>query len=272
MLEGLWSLRAGFRWHDAIDILIVAVILYQVLQLIRGTRAMQMLTGLGILGIAYFLSSSMELFTAHWILTSFFDYLFILVIVLFQDDFRRALTFVGRNPFFTQVSQEEEDELVEELISAAFQLAKLRKGSLIVLERETGLKNFMDTGSHIDANIRSEVIVALFQENSPVHDGALIVSRGRMASIGCFLPLTKEVNLDKTYGTRHRAAIGLTEETDAVVILVSEEARQVHLVEGGKIISNLDAQKLRELLRARIQFQRRRFRFSRRMLLWKTVK
>jgi len=230
VVDVLLNLQSSLRLIDFLDIAIVAFILYRLLLLIKGTRAMQMLTGLGILGIGFFLSSTLELFTTHWLLSYFFDYLILIVIVLFQDDLRRALTHVGKNPFFAGASAEEERENVDEIARAATRLARERIGGLIVLERETGLKNFIDTGSKLDAKVKSELLYSIFIPDSPIHDGAVIITNGRVAAAGCFLPLSKDPNIDKRYGTRHRAALGLTEDTDAIVVLISEEAGEAHLV------------------------------------------
>lgn len=226
------------------------MIVYRALLLIRGTRAMQMLTGLGILGIGFFLSSWQELYVAHWLLSYFFDYLILIVVVLFQDDLRRALTHLGKNPFFAGAAAEEERENVDEVARAAARLAKEKIGALIVLERETGLKNFIDTGSKLDARIKAELLYSIFTPASPIHDGAVILSGGRVAAAGCFLPLSKETNIDKRYGTRHRAALGLTEDTDAIVVVVSEEAGEAHLVKNGKITMNLSEDELTQSLNA----------------------
>jgi uncharacterized protein (TIGR00159 family) len=262
------NLGSSIRLIDLIDIVLVAFIVYRVLLLIRGTRAMQMLTGLGILGVAFFLSSTLELFTTHWLLSHFFDYLFLIVIVLFQDDLRRALTNVGKNPFFAASSQEEEREMVDEIARAATRLARERIGALIVVERETGLKNFIDTGSRIDAKVKSELLYSIFVPSSPIHDGAVIMTNGRIAAAGCFLPLSKDPNIDKKYGTRHRAALGLTEDTDAIVVLVSEEAGEAHLVKNGKITMNLNESELRASLGALLDIARRQAGLSRRMGGW----
>ena len=212
--------------------------------ILRGTHAIQMITGLLFLGIFYFLSNYFELFTIHWVLRYFFDYLFIIVIVLFQDDLRRALAYVGKNPFIANRSDEADRIVVEEIAKAATQMAKDRIGSLIVIERETGLKNFIDTGAKLDAAVRSELLYSIFIPSSPIHDGAVIVKDGKIAAAGCFLPLTKNPNIDKSFGTRHRAAIGLTEDTDAVVVLVSEEAGSAYLVKAGRISSKLSEEEL----------------------------
>lgn len=262
------NLQSSIRPIDLLDVTIVAFIVYRVLLLIKGTRAMQMLTGLGILGIAFFVSSTMELFTTHWLLSYFFDYLILIVIVLFQDDLRRALTHVGKNPFFASASAEEEREMVDEVARAATRLAKERIGALIVIERETGLKNFIDTGSKIDSKVKAELLYSIFMQNSPIHDGAAIITGGRIAAAGCFLPLSKDPNIDKRYGTRHRAALGLTEDTDAIVVLVSEEAGEAHLVKNGKITTNLNEQELSQSLAALLDLSRGPGNLPRRMRGW----
>lgn len=268
MGELLTHLTSSLRWIDVLDVAIVAFLVYRILLLIRGTRAMQMLTGLGILGIGFFLSSSFELFTAHWLLSYFFDYLILIVIVLFQDDLRRALTHVGKNPFFAGASAEEEREMVDEIARAASRLAKERTGALIVLERETGLKNFIDTGSKLDSRVKAELIYSIFAPTSPIHDGAVIITNGRLAAAGCFLPLSKDPNIDKRYGTRHRAALGLTEDTDAIVVVVSEEAGEAHLVKNGKITTNLNEQEIRQSLSALLDLTRGQVNLPRRMRGW----
>lgn len=248
MSDYLSIVGGSFRFIDVVDILLVSFIVYRVLLLIRGTRAVQMLTGLGVLGLAFVASIRLELFTLHWLLSYFFDSLILIVIVLFQDDLRRALTHVGKNPFFSSSSDEEELEMVDEVALSATHLSRDRVGALIVIERETGLKNFIDTGSPVDARVTSEMLRSIFQTSSPVHDGAAIISNGRIAAAGCFLPLSNRANLNKNWGTRHRAAIGLTEETDAIVILVSEEAGAAHLVRNGQINENLSEEEIKSSL------------------------
>ena len=265
LLLNLWS---SFRWIDLLDVGIVTFIVYRVLLLIRGTRAMQMLTGLGILGMGFYLSSILELFTTHWLFSYFFDYLILIIIVLFQDDLRRALTHVGKNPFFASASAEEEREMVDEIARAATRLAKEKIGALIVLERETGLKNFIDTGSWLDSRVKAELLYSIFVPTSPMHDGAVIITGGRIAAAGCFLPLSKDPYIDKRYGTRHRAALGLTEDTDAIVVLVSEEAGEAHLVKNGKITTNLTEQELQQSLSALLDLSRKQVNLPRRMRGW----
>jgi diadenylate cyclase len=264
----LAQLKSSIGWFDVMDVAIVAFIVYRILLLIKGTRAMQMLTGLGILGIGFFLSSRFELYTTHWLLSYFFDYLILIVIVLFQDDMRRAITLVGKNPFFSTASAEEEREMVDEIARAATRLARERIGALIVIERETGLKNFIDTGSKLDSRVKAELLYSIFVQNSPIHDGAAIITGGRIAAAGCFLPLSKDPNIDKRYGTRHRAALGITEDSDAIVILVSEEAGEAHLVKNGKLTTNLNEQELRQSLAALLDIARGQVNLPRRLRGW----
>lgn len=217
---------------------------------------MQMLTGLGILGIGFFASVALELTTTHWVLSYFFDYLILIVIVLFQDDLRKALTNVGKNPFFSSASEFEERAMIDEIARAAQRLARERIGALIVIERETGLKNFIDTGSKLDARVNAEVLYSIFNETSPLHDGAVMITGGRLAAAGCFLPLSKDPNINKKLGTRHRAALGITEDSDAIVVLVSEEAGEAHLVKNGRIMNNLNEQELSRSLTALLDLSR----------------
>jgi uncharacterized protein (TIGR00159 family) len=264
----LINLQSSVRLIDLLDVTIVAFIVYRVLLLIKGTRAMQMLTGLGIMAIGFFLSSALELFTTHWLLSHFFDYLVLIVIVLFQDDLRRALTNVGKNPFFSSASSEAERANVDEIARAATRLARERIGGLIVLERETGLKNFIETGSKLDAQVKAELIYSIFVPTSPIHDGAVIITGGRIAAAGCFLPLSKDPNIDKRFGTRHRAALGITEDSDAIVVLISEEAGEAHLVKNGKIITNLNESEMVQSLSALLDLSRPSESLPRRMRGW----
>lgn len=227
---------------------VVWFVIYRVLLLIKRTRAVQMLSGLGIIAIAYIASIWIDLYTLNWLLEKFFSNLFIIIVVLFQHEIRRGLAHIGRNPFFTSVSVSEETLVVDEIVKASVQLAQKQTGALIVIEREIGLEDYMEVGTKVDSEVNAELINSIFLPSSPIHDGALIIRGGRISAAGCFLPLTKNPGIDKNLGTRHRAAIGLTEETDAVVIVVSEENMSVSLVMGGKIMSDLDMPTLRQAL------------------------
>lgn len=228
--------------------LVVWYVIYRVLLLIKRTRAVQMLSGLGIIAIAYITSIWLDLYTLNWLLEKFFSNLFIIIVVLFQHEIRRGLAHIGRNPFFTSVSADEETLVVDEIVKASVQLAQKKLGALIVIEREIGLEDYVEVGTKIDSQVNAELISSIFIATSPIHDGALIIRGGRISAAGCFLPLTKNPNVDKNLGTRHRAAIGLTEETDAVVIVVSEENMSMGLVMGGQITPDLDMPTLRKAL------------------------
>jgi len=247
-VSNMLLLLESFRLRDLIDMVIVWYVIYRVLLLIKRTRAVQMLSGLGILAIAYISSIWLELYTLNWLLEKFFANLFIIIVVLFQSEIRRGLAHIGRNPFFTSIPADEETLVIEELVKAGVLLAQKKIGALIVIEREIGLEDYIEVGTRIDGAINAELINSIFLHSSPIHDGALIIRGGRITAAGCFLPLTKNPNVDRNLGTRHRAAIGLTEETDAVVIVVSEENMQVSLVMGGQITPDLDMATLRKAL------------------------
>ncbi len=247
-VENISWILSQVRIWDLVDMFLVWLIVYRILLLIRQTRAIQMLSGLGILAITYVSSTWFDLFTIKWLLENFFDNLFVIVVVLFQNEIRKALAHIGRNPFFSGVSAVEETQVIEEISKCAIQLAQKGCGALIVIEREMGLEEFVEVGTHLDASVSAELLNSIFMPVSPLHDGAVIVRGGRLRAAGCFLPLTKSPQIDKNLGTRHRAAIGLTEETDAVVIVVSEENNFVSIVEGGSMSQDLDHPSLRKRL------------------------
>ena len=246
MLQAL----SEFRWIDLIDILIVTFVVYRLILLVKGTRAERMLWGLAVIVLVYFVSQRMELFTLHWILSNFLSSIVIIVIVVFQRDIRRVLVQVGRTSFFSRGLGIKE-ELLEELTKAAFQMSKNKTGALIVLERDVGLGDYLDVGIEVDARVSSEMLLSIFNPTSPVHDGAAIIRKGRISRVGCFLPLARDPEISKSLGTRHRAALGLTEDTDAVIIVVSEETGEVSLVANREIIRDMDAgtflKKLRDI-------------------------
>ncbi len=248
MLEFFSNIREILRVWDLIDIMLVTFIVFRVLLLIRGTRAVQMLTGFGIILIAYYLSERFKLHTLHTILVEFFNNLILILIIVFQDEIRKALTQVGRNPFFTSTNTIEEVAIIEELCQAAHQLAIQRVGALIVLERETGLKNYIEAGTPLDSKVSCDLIVSIFHPSSPIHDGAIIIRNSRITSAGCLLPISRDPAINKELGTRHRAALGLTHETDAVVIVVSEERGEISMVHHGTMVRDLDLNTLRHQL------------------------
>jgi len=248
--EFLANVREVVRWQDLVDILLVCVIVYRVLLLIRGTRAVQMLTGFGIMLIFYYLAERFKFHTLHTILVAFFNInsFILILVILFQDEIRKALTQVGRNPFFSTTNTIEEVAIIEEVCQSAAVLAQQRVGALIVLERETGLKNYIEAGTILDSRVTADLVVSIFHPSSPIHDGALIIRNSRISSAGCLLPISRDPGIHKELGTRHRAALGLTHETDAVVIVVSEERGEISLVHHGTITRDLDVNGLRHQL------------------------
>jgi diadenylate cyclase len=246
--ENIKWILSQVRIYDVVDMILVWLIVYRILLLIRQTRAIQMLSGLGILAITYVTAHWLDLFTIKWLLENFFDNLFVIVVVLFQNEIRKALAHIGRNPFFSSVSAVEETQVIEEIVKGSIIMAQKGHGALIVIEREMGLEEFIEVGTNLDASVTAELLNSIFLPTSPLHDGAVIIRGGRIRAAGCFLPLTKSPHIDKNLGTRHRAAIGLTEETDALVVVVSEENNHVSVVESGQMSRDLDHGDLRKQL------------------------
>ncbi|MBW2185028.1 MAG: TIGR00159 family protein [Deltaproteobacteria bacterium] len=243
------EMMKDFRWLlDALDIALVAFIIYRIILLIKGTRAVQMLLGLAVILAVYVASQLTGLYTLQWILDNFLTSIVLVVVVIFQSDIRRALMHVGRNPFFADVSYREETQVIDELVTAAINLASKKIGALVVIERETGLKSFLEVGVEVDAKVTSDLITAIFLPRSPIHDGAVVLQHGRLKKAGCFLPLSQNPDISKNLGTRHRAAIGLTEVVDAVAIVVSEETGKISVVVGGRMTRDLDSTSLRRIL------------------------
>jgi diadenylate cyclase len=251
--------RPPIGWWDVADIAIVSIIIYELLMLIRGTRAVQMaLGGAMILGLFY-LSGWSHLETVNFLIRNFVGYVVFAVIVLFQADIRRALAHLGRAPFFRYFAKEESaEESIEELIVAAGLLSAKRIGAIVAIERQVGLRNYIEGGIPLDAVLTYDLLASIFQLSSPLHDGAVIVQADRIAAAACFLPLTVNPKLSKELGSRHRAAIGLTEENDSVAIVVSEETGLVSVVVDGQIERGLDAHALRVRLQSLV-LERRAF-------------
>jgi len=265
VIERLWELLKEFGaflganfdpFRDTVDVLIVGLGIYWLLLLIRGTRAVQILVGLIVLIAASLASQVFQLITLGWILENFLASAVLIFIVIFQNDIRRALAQMGRG-FFRSTSALEESQIVEDVVRAAQALAEKRIGSLIVIERETVLDDQIEAGTKIDAEVTKELLVSIFQNFSPLHDGAVLIQDGRVASAGCILPLTLRDDLPEGVGTRHRAAVGITEETDALVIVISEETASISVVMGGDMLSGLTTPQLRKVLRSVLTGERR---------------
>lgn len=244
------SLLNQITWKDVIDILIVTFLLYQGLVIIYGTRAVQMLTGVGILVALFWMGHSFKLYSLNWLLDHFFDSFFIIAIILFQDQFRNALANFGTGKRFLGLFKIEEDHgEINEIVEACQSLSRERIGAIIVVERNHGLANYLSTGSQLESRVHSDLLYALFQSSSPLHDGAVIISKGRLAGAGCFLPLTRNSQIDRHLGTRHRAAMGISEDTDAVAITVSEETGKINIAVGGTFYRCQNSKILRQYLR-----------------------
>ena len=237
--------------RSLIDFALVFVLVYVLLRLVRGTRAAPMAAGLFALLLLYWLSVSQELLTLEFVLRNALLYVGVAVIVLFQSEIRQALIYFG-NRLQTPIRRVQRGQLGEtiydEIILATATLSSTKTGALIVVERAVGLRNFVDAGVKLDARLGYDLLITIFNPETPLHDGAVIVRGERIASAACFLPLTQNPRLSKDTGTRHRAAIGITEDTDAVVVVVSEETGIISFVEEGRIKRNLDTTQLRALL------------------------
>jgi diadenylate cyclase len=251
--------RPPMSWWDLVDVLVVSVLIYEVLKLIRGTRAVQMALGAGVLVALFYGSRWSHLETTNWLIRNLAGYIVFALIVLFQSDIRRALAHLGRAPFFRYLAKAESAaESIEELAVAASMLSAQRVGAIIAIERQIGLRNYIEGGIRLDAVLTYDLLVSIFTPSSPLHDGAVIVQDDRVAAAACFLPLTVNPKLSKDLGSRHRAAIGLTEENDSIAIVVSEETGTISIVVDGHIDRGLDADQLRARLRSLILQRGRR--------------
>jgi diadenylate cyclase len=242
-------------WRDALDILIVAFIIYELLQFIRGTHAVQMALGGLVLVVLYWASKWFDLETVNWLLRTFLPYLVFGVIVVFQAEIRKVLAHLGKTPLLGVFSTEKTEGVIDEIVLASTTLAGHRTGALIVLEREIGLRSYIETGIATDAIATYDLLISIFNPGTPLHDGAAIVQGNRIAAAACFLPLTVNPELSRTLGSRHRAAIGVTEDTDALAVVVSEESGLISLVAGGRIRRGLDGRELKLLLLEALEVQ-----------------
>src|SRR5215210_3802777 len=249
--------RPPVGWADLLDIAIVSFLIYEFLKLIRGTRAVQMAAGSLIILVLFYASRLAPLPTVNWLIRNMLVYVAFAAIVIFQSDIRRALAHFGQAPFFRYLyRQEAADETIEEIVVAATMLAAQKVGAIVAVEREIGLRNYIESGIPLDATLTYDLLVTIFHPGSPMHDGAVVLQEDRIAAAACFLPLTVNPRVSRDLGTRHRAAIGLTEESDAAAIVVSEETGQIALALDGKIERGLSADELRDRLRTLIMQRR----------------
>src|SRR6266478_3098095 len=244
-------------WTALLDIIIVAAIIYRLLVFIKGTRAVQMAMGLALIVAFFYFSRWIRLETVSWMLTNILPYFVFAIIVIFQHEIRRALARFGQAPFFAGFSSINRNEFYDEIMLAVTTLARNQTGALIVIERDIGLKTYIESGIALDSALSYDLLVTIFNPSVPLHDGAVIIQNGRIAAGACFLPLTVKPRLSKELGTRHRAAIGVTEETDAVAIVVSEETGTISFAHDGEIERFIGDDVLRSRLRS--AFERKPF-------------
>jgi diadenylate cyclase len=242
------ELLRQIRWQDLVDIIVMSIIVYRLLLMIKGTKAAHMLIGLGVLLVASFVSRYFELYTVDWLIQSFWSQIVIALIILFQPEIRRALAQMGETQFIHALTSAEELKSLDEIVKAAIALSNRKIGALMAIERDTSLKDFVEIGTPLDGKVSKELLLSIFHPTSPIHDGAVVIKGNRIVAAGCFLPITMNTDISKALGTRHRSGIGLSEETDAVVIIVSEETGTVSMAMNGKLESPLDMGMLRDIL------------------------
>ncbi len=236
------------RWQDMVDVILMSIIVYRLLLIIKGTKAAHMLIGLGLLLMASLLSRYFELYTVDWMIQSFWAQIVIAIIILFQPEIRRALAQMGEAQIFKNLTSAEELKSLDEIVRATVALANKKIGALIAIERDTSLKDFVEMGTPLDAKVTKEILLSIFHPTSPIHDGAVVIKGNRIVAAGCFLPITMGPDISKSLGTRHRAGLGLSEETDAVIVVVSEETGMVSMAIHGKFDTHLDMGTLRDIL------------------------
>ncbi len=237
---------------NVIDILLVWFVVYKLITLIKGTKAVQLLKGIFFIVIAYLITQALNLETLGWIMQQVLNWGFLAIIIIFQPEMRRALEQLGRGKLFSSSTLNEESErnrLIEAMVKSVSYMAKRRIGALISIERETGLSEYIETGISMNSDITSELLINLFIPNTPLHDGAVIIQRNRIAAAACYLPLSESPFISKELGTRHRAALGISEVTDAITVIVSEETGAISLTANGDLHRNLSLEDFEVKLR-----------------------
>ena len=252
MMFDFFSTLTQLQLRDVVDILVITFIIYHALLLIKGTRGWQMTLGIISLSLFYAVIRFLELRTIEWVFANFFTYFIFALIVIFQSEIRRGLAQIGRGRFFPRffpsLTGKKGQGRFDEIVLAATTLSSKKIGGLIVIEREIGLRNYIESGIKLDAFLTYDLLLTIFNPRSPLHDGAVIIQRNRISAAACFLPLTLDPYLSKELGTRHRAAIGITEESDAVAVVISEETGNTSAVVGGEIMRGLDGPRLLTIL------------------------
>ena len=251
-MQEIKNIFLNIRVRDIIDILIVAIAFYKLFMLIRETRAEQLTKGIFALFVFTKISQWLELFTINWLLKQIMTVGTLAILIVFQPELRRALEYIGRSRFFTKSFVEIKDEslsmVVNEIVEAAASLSRQKIGALIVIERKTGLSEVVETGTKIDGKVSSDLLINIFIPNTPLHDGAVIIKEDRIKAAGCFLPLTDNMSLSRDLGTRHRAALGISEKSDGLAIVVSEETGAISIAENGSLARYLDIKTLEQIL------------------------
>lgn len=240
---------------NAIDILLVTYLIYKLIMVIKGTKAVQLLKGIFVILIVTLISEKLEFQTLNWIMQQILSWGVVAFVIIFQPELRRALDQLGRGRFFSRTGNREDEEqerIVEAIVKATDYMAKRRIGALISMERETGLADYIETGIPLNANISSELLINIFIPNTPLHDGAVILQKNTVAAAACYLPLSESPFISKELGTRHRAALGISEVTDSITIIVSEETGAISLTKNGELYRDLKLDKFRELLSAEL--------------------
>jgi diadenylate cyclase len=248
LLSQSWARIPPVSAITVIDILVVAVLIYEFLVLVKGTRALQMLLGVGVLGLLIWIARVARLTTVNWLVTTLLPYGIFAAIVVFQSEIRHALAKLGRQLSFQRIGTSPQSESYEDIVLAANLFSENMTGALIVIQREIGLRTYIESGVPLDAQLSYELLATVFRPSAPLHDGAVIIQNDRITAAACFLPLSMNPVLSTQMGTRHRAAIGITEETDAIAVVVSEETGSISLAVAGKIERDLTPEMLRERL------------------------
>ncbi len=236
---------------DVIDIAIVSFLLYKLFALMRGTRAVHMFFGLIVLFLLSVLAQWMNLIAVNWLITSLRTVWVIAFVIIFQPELRRALSMMGQNPVLSRLVRMRQSHVIPEIVKAVQEMSEKKVGALIVLEKDMGLKNYAETGTTVDARVSAELIESIFTPPSPLHDGAMVIQNDRVVAAGCTLPLSTNQRLSQALGMRHRAALGMSEESDALVIVISEESGTISYAEDGKLHRKIDLTTLKnELFRS----------------------
>lgn len=246
-MDYLTNLTLQDSIKDIIDIIIVSYVIYKLILLLRGTRAIQLLKGIIVVVIAWVISLWFELNTLQWMMNQMFTWGVVGVIIIFQPELRRALEQIGRGRLFSRSFSEEDQEtnrMISEMMKSLMNLSRRRIGALVVFERQTGLNEYIESGTRIESQISAELLINIFIPNTPLHDGAIIIRNNRLMAAGCYLPLSENPFISKELGTRHRAAIGMSEVSDAVCVAVSEETGQISLALNGMVLRDVNEEDL----------------------------